>query len=45
MTEEKIELSTEWIEVIEQRTADIDAGVVQMVKADEVLSGIWAELE
>lgn len=42
--EEQINLSPEWIHLIEQRTADIDAGVVQMVKADEVMNQIWAEL-
>jgi hypothetical protein len=43
--EEQINLSPEWIHLIEQRTTDIGAGVVQMVKADEVLSGIWTDLE
>ncbi|MFZ0544877.1 MAG: addiction module protein [Candidatus Promineifilaceae bacterium] len=42
--EEQINLSPEWIHLIQQRTADIDVGVVQMVEADEVMNHIWAEL-
>ena len=42
--EEQIHLSPEWISLIENRVADIDAGVVQMVKADDVMKQIWSEL-
>ena len=42
--EEQIELSPEWMSVIQQRVADIDAGVVQMVSAEETLNQIWSEL-
>ena len=43
--EEQINLSPEWISLIENRVADIDAGVVQMVKADDVMKQIWSELK
>jgi len=43
--EEQIHLSPEWISLIENRVADIDAGVVQMVKADDVMKQIWSELK
>lgn len=42
--EEQINLSPEWISLIEKRVLDIDAGVVQMVEADEVMNQIWSEL-
>jgi hypothetical protein len=34
--EEQINLSPEWIRLIQQRIEDLDAGVVQMVKAEEI---------
>ncbi len=43
--EEQINLSPEWIDLIQQRVSDIDAGLVQMVGAEEALNQIWAELE
>ena len=43
--EEQIHLSPEWISLIENRVADIDAGVVQMVKADDAMKQIWSELK
>ena len=43
--EEQINLSPEWISLIENRVADIDAGVVQMVKADDAMKQIWSELK
>ena len=42
--EEQIDLSPEWIRLVQQRISDIDAGIVQMVRADEVLNQIWSEL-
>ena len=42
--EEQIDLSPEWMSVIQQRLADIDAGMVQMVGAEEALNQIWSEL-
>jgi hypothetical protein len=42
--EEQINLSPEWIHLIQQRTMDIDAGVVEMVEAEEALNQIWSEL-
>ena len=42
--EEQINLSPEWIRLVQQRISDIDAGIVQMVRADEVLNQIWSEL-
>ena len=33
--EEQIDLSPEWISLIEQRISEIDANHVQMVKAEE----------
>ena len=43
--EEQIDLSPEWIDLIQQRVSDIDAGLVQMVGAEEALNQIWSELE
>ncbi|WP_420642337.1 addiction module protein [Candidatus Leptofilum sp.] len=43
--EEQINLSPEWISLIKKRVSDIDAGVVQMVKADEVMKQIWSEFK
>lgn len=43
--EEQINLSPEWISLIEERISDIDAGVVQMVTADKVMKQIWSELK
>ena len=43
--EEQIDLSPEWISLIEERVSDIDDGVVQMVKADDVMKQIWSELK
>lgn len=43
--EEQIDLSPEWISLIEKRVADIDAGAVQMVKADDVMKQIGSELK
>ncbi|MCC6607681.1 MAG: addiction module protein [Anaerolineae bacterium] len=43
--EEQINLSPEWISLIEERVSDIDTGVVQMVKADDVMKQIWSELK
>lgn len=43
--EEQINLSPEWISLVQQRISDIDAGVVQMVGAEEALSQIWSELK
>lgn len=43
--EEQIDLSPEWISLIEERVSDIDTGVVQMVKADDVMKQIWSELK
>jgi hypothetical protein len=43
--EEQITLLPEWIDLIQQRVADIDAGIVQMVGAEEALNQIWSELE
>lgn len=42
--EEQINLSPEWISLIKERVSDIDAGVVQMVKADDAMKQIWSEL-
>jgi hypothetical protein len=42
--EEQINLSPEWMSLIQQRLADIDAGIVQMVGAEEALNQIWSEL-
>jgi hypothetical protein len=42
--EEQINLSPEWLSLIQQRVADIDAGAVQMVGAEEALNQIWSEL-
>jgi hypothetical protein len=42
--EEQINLSPEWMQLIKQRAEDIDVGLVQMVNADEVMTGIWADL-
>ncbi|MEZ4589957.1 MAG: addiction module protein [Chloroflexota bacterium] len=42
--EEQINLSPEWISLIEERVSDIDSGVVQMVQADDVMKQIWSEL-
>ena len=42
--EEQINLSPEWMNLIQQRLADIDAGIVQMVRAEEALNQIWSEL-
>jgi hypothetical protein len=44
-SEEQITLSPEWISLIQQRISDIDAGIVQMVGAEEALKQIWSELE
>ena len=35
--EEQINLSLEWMSLIQQRLADIDAGIVQMVGAEEAM--------
>lgn len=43
--EEQIDLSPEWISLIQQRVAEIDAGIVQMVGAEEALNQIWSELD
>ena len=43
-SEEQIQLSPEWMSVIQQRIDDIDAGVVEMVSAEEALNQIWSEL-
>ena len=43
--EEQIELSPEWIGLIQHRIKDMDAGIVQMIKAEEALSQIWSELD
>ena len=43
--EEQINLSPEWISLIQQRISDIEAGVVQMVGAEEAMNKIWAALE
>ena len=42
--EEQINLSPEWVALIQQRISDIDAGNVQMVGAEKVLNQIWSEL-
>jgi hypothetical protein len=42
--DEQVELSPEWLSLIEQRLADIDANHVKMVKAEKALSQIWSEL-
>lgn len=44
-SEAQIDLSPEWISLIQQRISDIDAGIVQMVGAEEALNQIWSELE
>jgi len=44
-SEEQINLSPEWISLIQQRISDIDAGIVQMAGAEEVLNQIWSELK
>lgn len=43
-SEEQIDLSPEWMSLIQQRLADIDAGIVQMVGAEEAMNQIWSEL-
>lgn len=43
--EEQINLSPEWISLVEQRISDIDAGIVQMVRAEDALNQIRSELE
>lgn len=43
--EEQINLSPEWVSLIQQRISDIDDGIVQMVGAEEALNQIWSELE
>jgi hypothetical protein len=43
--EEQINLSPEWMSLIQQRISDIDDGIVQMVGAEEALNQIWSELE
>ena len=43
--EEQINLSPEWLSLIERRISDIDANNVQMVKAKEALNEIWLELQ
>ena len=43
-SEEQIELSPEWMSTIQQRIDDIDAGVVEMVSAEDALNQIWSEL-
>jgi hypothetical protein len=42
--EEQINLSPEWMSLIQQRIADIDAGTVQMVRSEDALNQIWSEL-
>ena len=42
--DEQITLSAEWVQAIEQRIAEIDAGEVKMVRAEEALSQIWSDL-
>ena len=42
--EEQINLSPEWMSLIQQRLTDIDAGIAQMVGAEEALNQIWSEL-
>ena len=42
--EEQINLSPEWISLIQKRVLDIEAGEVQMVGAEEVMKQIWSEL-
>lgn len=43
--EKQINLSPEWMSLVEQRIADIDAGIVQMDGAKKALNQIWSELE
>lgn len=43
--EEQIDLSPEWMSLIQQRISNIDDGIVQMVGAEEALNQIWSELE
>jgi predicted phosphatase len=43
--EGQINLSPEWISLIEERVSDIDDSLVQMVKADDVMKQIWSELK
>jgi hypothetical protein len=43
--EEQINLSPEWLSLIQQRVADIDAGAIEMVSAEEALNKIWSELD
>jgi hypothetical protein len=43
--EEQINLSPEWLSLIQQRVADIDAGAIEMVSAEEALNQIWSELD
>lgn len=43
--EEQINLSPEWISLIQKRVSDIEAGEVQMVKAEEVMKQVWSELK
>jgi hypothetical protein len=40
--EEQINLSPEWMSLIQQRISDIDDGIVQMVGAEEALSQTFA---
>ena len=42
--EEQIDLSPEWMSLIQQRLADIDAGNVQMVNAEKMMKQVWSEL-
>jgi hypothetical protein len=43
--EEQINLSPKWISLVQQRILDIDAGIVQMVRAEDALNQIWSELD
>lgn len=42
--EEQINLSPEWIGLIQQRISDVDNGLVQMIGAEKALNQIWSEL-